>query len=91
MIFILSHGESNNKVMAKDGLYDVYEFVEKFIPNNLEILHGIPKLFFIQACRGVYYDDGQVIILKETQIGDSKSYVHPKFADVLISFCSYYG
>lgn len=85
MVFILSHGESDNKVMANDESYDIYELIEKFIPNNLGILHGKPKLFFIQACRGSHCDNGQKIIPN----GDS--YIHPKFADVLISFSTYYG
>lgn len=87
MVFILSHGEDHNKVMARDESYDIYDLIEKFIPNNLGILHGKPKLFFIQACRGTNYDDGQEIIPK-TELG---SYIHPKFADVLISFSTYYG
>lgn len=95
MVFILSHGESDNKVMAKDGPYDIYELIEKFIPNNLGILHGKPKLFFIQACRGCNYDNGQIIIPNGVNPDDSKtelgSYIHPKFADVLISFSTYYG
>lgn len=73
--------------MATDESYDIYDFIENFIPNNLGILHGKPKLFFIQACRGIYLDDGHKIISKG-QIG---TYIHPKFADVLISFSTYYG
>lgn len=95
MVFILTHGDNPNEVMAKDESYNIYEFIEKFIPKNLGILDGKPKLFFIQACRGSNLDDGQEIMLKGVQLDDSKtelaSYVHPMFADVLISFCSYYG
>lgn len=99
MIFILTHGEKNNIVMAKDVGYDLYEFIERFIPNRVQVLAAKPKLFFVQACRGNKLDAGQVIVpmLKRAgfdqtdSITEAEPYTHPSFADLLIAFSSHHG
>lgn len=100
MVFILTHGEKNNIVMAKDVGYDLYEFIERFIPNKVQVLAAKPKLFFVQACRGNKLDAGQLIVPSRMKragldqvdsITEAEPYIHPSFADLLIAFSSHYG
>lgn len=99
MVFILTHGEKNNIVMAKDVGYDLYEFIERFIPNKVQVLAAKPKFFFVQACRGNKLDAGQIIVPQMKRAGfdqvdsitHAEPYIHPSFADLLIAFSSHYG
>lgn len=100
MVFILTHGEKNNIIMAKDIGYDLYEFIERFIPNKVQVLAAKPKLFFVQACRGNKLDAGQLIVPSRVKraafdqvdsVTEAEPYHHPSFADLLIAFSSHYG
>lgn len=97
MVFILSHGEDNNKVMAFDRAYDLFEFVELFTPDKLKSLATKPKLFFVQACRGNKIDDGHIIkpmarLLNADQVDyHAPTYTHPTFADLSIAYSSHHG
>ncbi|XP_065094538.1 caspase-1-like [Ochlerotatus camptorhynchus] len=80
VVVILTHGEENDMLMAKDKAYNLYEFIEKFTPTTLKSMAGKPKLFIIQACRGVpmgYSGRDQV---------DSKVeiFTYPEFADLVV-------
>lgn len=97
MIFILSHGKDDNKVMACDVPYDLFEFVALFTPKNLESLATKPKLFFVQACRGDDIDDGHTIrpmgrraIVDEVDFAE-RTYTHPTYADLSIAYSSHHG
>lgn len=98
MIFILSHGEENNHVMASDMSYDLFEFISFFTPDSMEEFVTKPKLFFIQACRGNSIDDGHKVVQIAGQVAfdqvDSSqniTYTHPNYADLLIAYSSHHG
>lgn len=56
-IVVLSHGNSDT-IFAYDKEYPVDNLFENFLGENCPSLHGKPKLFFLQACRGSTYDKG---------------------------------
>lgn len=54
---ILSHGEEG-VVFGTDGKIEVKQLLEPFKGNNCKGLIGKPKIFFIQACQGMQFDQG---------------------------------
>lgn len=98
MIFVLTHGDSKGRLYAKDGGFNVEDLYKPFLKNSS--LHGKPKLFFLQACRGNFADFG--VIAKTTGENllidsiDSKAsyegcYTIPTFADILIMYSTVGG
>ena len=58
---VLSHGSAEG-IYCKDGECISIDFIRnRFLGNECYSLHGKPKLFFIQACRGPEQDQGQRI------------------------------
>ena len=52
-IFILSHGEDNGTVFAKDSMYRVdHDVLFQLTADKCPFLAGKPKLIFVQACQG---------------------------------------
>ncbi|CAL7952152.1 unnamed protein product [Xylocopa violacea] len=88
-IFVLSHGEDNGKIYAKDMPYPLITIFTSL--TNCISLAGKPKLFFIQACRGTSKDNG----IKGRDIGidanDNIYYTIPAFADFLFCYSSMDG
>ncbi|KXJ69202.1 caspase-1-like [Aedes albopictus] len=99
MVFILTHGEEGDRLMAQDDSYNLHKFLENFTPTSLNSMAGKPKLFFIQACRGRKLDRG--VLLRTTLIqadcgrdmvdSHSEVYIHPEFADLLVVMSSHHG
>ncbi|XP_038106416.1 caspase-6 [Culex quinquefasciatus] len=58
MVFFLTHGEQNDRLVARDETFHLYEFIEHFTPAALPAMAGKPKLFVVQACRGGRLDRG---------------------------------
>lgn len=84
----MSHGESG-LLHSTDSLYPVDMLWTPFTGDRCSSLAGKPKLFFIQACRGVRLDKG-VKIIHET---DSKrtTYSIPAYADIMVAYSTYDG
>lgn len=63
IIFVFSgHGTYNDHLQTQDcESVSLPELVEQFLPKNAPNLIKIPKLFFIDACRGSLVDPGVVI------------------------------
>ncbi|CAH3879511.1 caspase Dronc isoform X3 [Pieris brassicae] len=67
-IVVSSHGyerkySSDTDIRCKDGqLITIYEIIDYFNNKNFPALHGIPKVFIFQLCRGsnVEYIDGPI-------------------------------
>ena len=58
-IFILSHGEDNGTIFAKDFMYRIdTEIFNRLTGDNCSSLAGKPKLIFVQACQGKETDPG---------------------------------
>ncbi|KAK4471826.1 hypothetical protein MN116_004608 [Schistosoma mekongi] len=55
---ILSHGDEGGLIYATDGSIPVDRIIAPFRGDQCSDLRGKPKLFFIQACRGMSLDDG---------------------------------
>ncbi|EDS44486.1 caspase-6 [Culex quinquefasciatus] len=58
VVFFLTHGEQNDRLVARDETFHLYEFIEHFTPAALPAMAGKPKLFVVQACRGGRLDRG---------------------------------
>uniref|UniRef100_A0A182MR15 Caspase n=1 Tax=Anopheles culicifacies TaxID=139723 RepID=A0A182MR15_9DIPT len=57
VVVTMTHGE-HDVLYASDRCFRVNRLWENFIGNACPTLLGKPKLFFIQACRGEYFDRG---------------------------------
>ncbi|CAG0906248.1 unnamed protein product, partial [Darwinula stevensoni] len=103
ILCFLSHGKEG-RLYAKDKSFDEKKLWNRFY--DCEALVGKPKLFFIQACRGNYYDDGMkgnAISTDSSRIDtldhdgwegdeDFKGEYHlPTHANVLIAHATYEG
>uniref|UniRef100_A0A8C4N5Z9 Caspase-3 n=1 Tax=Eptatretus burgeri TaxID=7764 RepID=A0A8C4N5Z9_EPTBU len=55
---LMSHGDNGN-IFATDGEIDIQELISEFYEDCHPSLKEKPKLFFIQACRGEYFDTGK--------------------------------
>lgn len=60
-VVLMTHGDSDGKVLAADTKYSVSDLWQQFEQARNPTLHGKPKLFFIQACRGDKTDEGDVV------------------------------
>ncbi|XP_065085940.1 caspase-7-like [Ochlerotatus camptorhynchus] len=75
VVVILTRGEENNMLMARDDQYSLYKFIENFAPTTLKSMAGKPKLFIIQAGCG-----------KKAEI-----ITYPEFPDLVVIMSSSYG
>ncbi|XP_050737524.1 caspase-1-like isoform X2 [Eriocheir sinensis] len=100
VIVFMSHGgvDHFNKeyLCTKDGRFDTTELWKSFTADKCPSLAGKPKLFFIQACRGMRTDKG--VRMKhpkglgvQTDSYSKPDYVIPLHADMLIMWASYPG
>ena len=98
LTIILTHGERNDRILACDEAYHLYEFVEKFTPSAFKVLAGKPKIFIIQACRGAKHDSGVILQTRrasqfdetDSKLVSMEEYTYPEFADFLIGFSSHH-
>ncbi|XP_065085886.1 caspase-1-like [Ochlerotatus camptorhynchus] len=99
VVVILTHGEENDMLMAKDGQYSLYKFIENFTPTTLNSMAGKPKLFIVQACRGKKLDHGVQLRASQIQTDSAKDQVdsqtkiftYPEFADLVVVMSSHHG
>ncbi|XP_046568769.1 caspase-3-like isoform X2 [Haliotis rubra] len=90
---ILSHGEEE-KIYGTDGAVEVTKLLDPFKGHRCGSLAGKPKLFFIQACRGMESDNGVDVL---GVIGDGEDvdevaiYRIPREADFLVAYSTVYG
>lgn len=89
---ILTHGQ-NDGLWANDQMYSLDRILNLFTGDKCKSLAAKPKIFFIQACRGVEFDDGvQIKVPKDVTDGkDSKLVKIPVFADYLIAYSTMSG
>ncbi|XP_055587285.1 caspase-1-like [Uranotaenia lowii] len=94
---ILTHGEQDDRLMARDTSYHLYQFIENFTPTALPSMAGKPKLFIVQACRGRSLDNGislsplRLVMDSVDTIGDMEIFTYPECADFLIVMSSHHG
>ncbi|KAK3590198.1 hypothetical protein CHS0354_041256 [Potamilus streckersoni] len=90
---ILSHGEEGI-VYGHDKKVPIADIVRPFVGDNCPSLVNKPKLFFIQACRGMKFDHGTEVGVDmtdgpELQLGDVISL--PVEADFLFAYSTVSG
>ncbi|XP_046981843.1 caspase-1-like isoform X2 [Schistocerca americana] len=94
-VAVLTHGERDGKLHAKDRDYYVSELWEPFTARQCPTLAGKPKLFFIQACKGDGLDQGVNVSSTLRDVADSSpvafSYPVPSYADILVSYSTFEG
>ncbi|CAL7952149.1 unnamed protein product [Xylocopa violacea] len=87
-IIILSHGSSNDRIYSKDSSYPFLSIWKPF--TDCRTLAGKPKLFFIQACRGAFVDEG-FQGRSDTDGEDDTGYTIPTQADFLFGYSTVDG
>ncbi|XP_068621236.1 caspase-3-like [Battus philenor] len=79
-IAILTHGDKGGHLFAADRPYD-FSDLTKMLENGDQGLVNKPKLFFIQACRGIDVDSGRTVQID----GDDSVIFHvPSHADFFV-------
>ncbi|XP_047741672.1 caspase-1 isoform X3 [Hyalella azteca] len=95
VIVFMSHGgndEGLEYLCAYDDKFRTTKLWELFTGDKCPTLAGKPKLFFIQACRGVKTDKGVGLRVTTDSTADKeKEYVLPAHADFLIMWGSFEG
>ncbi|CAL4121132.1 unnamed protein product [Meganyctiphanes norvegica] len=92
-VIFMSHGTYENKeeyIWLKDDKVPTSKLWNCFTPDKCMQLAGKPKMFFIQACRGVEAE--KVINLKTDSVDSVKQeddYTIPFHSDMLIMWASY--
>lgn len=97
MVVVLSHGQSNSQIAAKDVYYPLEYLWEPFTTDCLSLV-GKPKLFVVNACRGTKVDEGVKMVTRSlaesstvTDAAPEQSYKIPKQADILIAHSTVEG
>jgi len=93
--FILSHGEDNGTVFAKDGLYRVdHDILYPLAADKCPMLAGKPKMIFVQACQGQDTDSGTSVLaggrMRHTSADSTTTYKIPNYADFVIFQASFW-
>ena len=96
VVFVLTHGEENGVLHAKDAPFRLDKhIVNRLLPSECPSLAGKPKLVFVQACQGKSTDPGaQVRVRSRHTSTDSDSlnnYRVPNYADLLVFQAAYHG
>ena len=84
LVVVLSHGDDKNQLAAYDKWYLDEELWNPFLAENCPSLRGKPKLFFLNACRGLKRDMG---VLTDNKPDNKKAekITLPNHADFLIA------
>ncbi|XP_036367188.1 caspase-1-like isoform X2 [Octopus sinensis] len=85
---ILSHGDSDDIICGYDGTVKLDELFSYLRPDRCPSLKGIPKLFFIQACRGTASDSGVEKTDADYIDHEEMSLTIPVMADMLVVYSS---
>lgn len=105
LVTIMSHGDHSGVIYTTDGLVYTDDLQKPFMdPKNCPSLHGKPKIFFIQACRGSMKDVGALVELhtekanadlalasKMSPTSKTEKYIISSLADILVYFSSSEG
>ena len=90
---ILSHGKDGSIIYGTDDSVNLNDLISYILPNKCTSLTGKPKLFFVQACRGTKFDEGNDTTDAIGSFIDNTSQVQkiPLWADVLIAYSTVPG
>lgn len=96
----MTHGNTHGVLYTKDKCIRVEEVWAPFNGGKCKSLIGKPKIFLIQACRGLMQDLGAVhesadrevaLFSRNNKVPDMNKFVIPTMADFLIFFSSAEG
>lgn len=99
MVFVLTHGERDDKIYARDTDYTIEKIWKPFIGERCIGLTGKPKFFFIVACRGSKTDSG-IMVQRRRKLSTatdatpnvvSQAFTIPVNADMLTIFSTVQG
>ncbi|XP_029653345.1 caspase-1-like [Octopus sinensis] len=86
---IMSHGRENDQLCAYDRDVGLYDLLSCLTPVKCPSLSGVPKLIFVQACRGGKIDEGFCVTDgPETEVNETLSNI-PIMPDLLVFHSSY--
>ncbi|CAI9742739.1 caspase-3-like [Octopus vulgaris] len=86
---IMSHGGENDQLRAYDRDVGLYALLSCLTPVKCPSLSGVPKLIFVQACRGEEIDKGVCVTDgPETEVNETLSNI-PIMPDLLVFHSSY--
>ncbi|XP_067010936.1 caspase isoform X2 [Anabrus simplex] len=88
LIAVLSHGKED-ELNSADEAYSVQQLWKPFLEDKCPTLAGKPKIFIIQACRGVLGDSG-VKVRTETDCSQG-SYTIPVHSDIIVAYSTAKG
>ncbi|KAK8774128.1 hypothetical protein V5799_011338 [Amblyomma americanum] len=73
VVILMSHGREN-EIFGSDGnIVHLHDDVYTLFNNeNCPTLQGKPKIFFVQACRGMAYDTGTKGVVRDMQDGEQR-------------------
>ncbi|XP_049547069.1 uncharacterized protein LOC125958020 [Anopheles darlingi] len=92
VVIVMTHG-GPGVLYAKDEAYNIDELWNKFTGDSCKTLHGKPKLFFIQACRGEKLDtmECDTVDARDTSKTKRATYTIPTMANLLVMYSIYDG
>ncbi|KAG8238836.1 hypothetical protein J437_LFUL018470 [Ladona fulva] len=97
-VVIMTHGEENGILHARDVCYRAEEVWMLFRPEEAPSLTGKPKIFLIQACRGTKLEKNAIVIdstdsgkIDPIDSSPERSLILPSNADFLIAYSSMEG
>ena len=79
------HGDKN-VVYAHDGVIDTNQLYEPLQPKNAPHLADIPKLFFMDACRGPIEDKGVEVVARGKTEPSRDQIVVPSYGNYVLAF-----
>ncbi|XP_068084304.1 uncharacterized protein [Anabrus simplex] len=92
IVVVLTHGLKAGVLYGADNPYPEEMLWSPFLGENCPSLAGKPKIFLIQACRGMEFDPGVALKTKAVRDSDSSiSYRIPSHADFLIVHSTFEG
>jgi len=93
VVCILTHGETGDQLWAYDEIYSLDHVIGLFAGDKCKSLAGKPKIFIIQACRGMKFDDGVVVQVSKdvTDSGRFKTIKIPVYSDFMIAYSTMSG
>ncbi|XP_014775610.1 caspase-7 [Octopus bimaculoides] len=85
---ILSCGNSDGLIYGYDDAIELEKLLSYLKPDRCPCLKGIPKLFFVQACRGSKIDSGIEKNDADSNGFEKTSPKIPVMADILVAYSS---
>ena len=87
VLFILSHGNDKGEIIGNDNKLLKLEWIIQKL-QDIQTLHGKPKLIFVQACRG---EEEEQPVEVEMKTAGSKVILKAQKSDTFVYYCTMPG